>query len=102
MSEIVFTAARFGFLLLLWVFVFTVVGVIRRDLGVRASRLVAAPRGVALTATPAKVKRGKAASHLVVTLMDCIQSSEWHIPGKRERLPEVLGSLPMRCLCSNG
>ena len=49
MSEIVFTAARYGFLLLLWVFVFTVVGVIRRDLGVRPSRLVATPRGVSFT-----------------------------------------------------
>jgi pSer/pThr/pTyr-binding forkhead associated (FHA) protein len=68
LSEIVITAARYGFLLLLWVFVFTVVGVIRRDLGVRSSRLVAAPRGVTLAgARPAKVKRGKAATYLVVT-----------------------------------
>lgn len=69
MQAIVITAARFGFLLLLWIFVFTVIGVIRRDLGGRQSRLVAAPRGVALAgaARPAKVKRGKAATHLVVT-----------------------------------
>jgi hypothetical protein len=55
---------------LLWVFVFAVVGVIRRDLfGTRQSRLVAAPRGVNLTASarPAKVKRGKSARTMVVT-----------------------------------
>ena len=46
MPEIVVTVARFGFLILLWIFVFAVVGVIRRDLfaGGRPSRLVAAPR----------------------------------------------------------
>ena len=32
LPEIVLTVARFGFLVLLWIFVFTVVGVIRRDL----------------------------------------------------------------------
>ena len=60
MPESVITAARYGFLLLLWIFVFTVVGVIRRDLGARPSRLVAAPRGVAVVTgggRPAKVKR---------------------------------------------
>jgi hypothetical protein len=71
LPEIVITAARYGFLVLLWIFVFTVVGVIRRDLfvGARSSRLVAAPRGVAVTASgrPAKVKRGRAAHNLVVT-----------------------------------
>ena len=48
MPAIVITVARYGFLVLLWIFVFTVVGVVRRDLfaGVRSSRLVAAPRGV--------------------------------------------------------
>ena len=73
MPEIVITAARYGFLLLLWIFVFTVVGVIRRDLGARPSRLVAAPRGVAVVTgggRPAKVKRGKAAASLVVTRGD--------------------------------
>jgi hypothetical protein len=65
----VFTAARFGFLVLLWIFVFTVIGVIRRDLFVGArSRLVAAPRGVSMAiGRPAKVKRGRAAHHLFVT-----------------------------------
>src|SRR6266498_1446644 len=56
--ELVVTVARFGFLILLWIFVFTVVGVVRRDLfaGSRTSRIVAAPRGV-----------GRAAHQLVVT-----------------------------------
>jgi hypothetical protein len=71
LPEIVITVARYGFLVLLWIFVFTVVGVIRRDLfvGARSSRLVAAPRGVGVVAggRPAKVKRGRAAHHLVVT-----------------------------------
>ncbi len=72
MPDFVLTVARFGFLILLWIFVFTVVGVIRRDLfaGTRSSRLVAAPRGVGnvLPGRPAaKAKRGKAARQLVVT-----------------------------------
>mgnify|MGYP001099893170 CR=1 FL=1 len=47
MPEIVLTVARFGFLILLWIFAFTVVGVIRRDLfaSSRSNQLVAAPRG---------------------------------------------------------
>ncbi|HET6214973.1 MAG TPA: FHA domain-containing protein [Micromonosporaceae bacterium] len=70
--ELVLTVARFGFLVLLWIFVFTVVGVIRRDLfaGSRTSRLVASPRGVGGATgsmRPAKVKRGRAAHQLVVT-----------------------------------
>jgi Inner membrane component of T3SS, cytoplasmic domain len=73
LPEFVVAVARIGFLVLLWIFVFTVVGVIRRDLfaGARSSRLVAAPRGVGASAgppsRPAKVKRGKAAHQLVVT-----------------------------------
>jgi hypothetical protein len=74
LPELVITVARFGFLILLWIFVFTVVGVIRRDLfaGARSGRLVAAPRGVgAVTGQPlakaARVKRGRAARQLVVT-----------------------------------
>ena len=72
MPEIVITVARYGFLVLLWIFVFTVVGVIRRDLfaGARSSRLVAAPRGVGAVGgggRPAKVKRGRAAHNLLVT-----------------------------------
>ncbi|WP_229076745.1 FHA domain-containing protein [Actinoplanes sp. DH11] len=72
MPEFVLTVARFGFLALLWIFVFTVVGVIRRDLfsGARSKSIVASPRGVGgavLPGRPAKVKRGKAARQLVVT-----------------------------------
>jgi len=70
MPEVVLAVARFGFLALLWVFVFAVIGVIRRDLfGARQSRLVAAPRGITLAPAdrPAKVKRGKTARTLVVT-----------------------------------
>jgi hypothetical protein len=73
LPDFVLTVARFGFLILLWIFVFTVVGVIRRDLfaGVKSSRLVAAPRGVggavAQGRPAAKAKRGKAARQLVVT-----------------------------------
>ena len=72
MPEFVLTVARFGFLLLLWIFVFTVVGVIRRDLfaGVRSKSIVASPRGVGgpvVQGRPAKVKRGKAARQLMVT-----------------------------------
>ncbi|GAA3393815.1 FHA domain-containing protein FhaB/FipA [Cryptosporangium minutisporangium] len=61
MPEVVLAVARFGFLALLWVFVFAVVGVIRRDLtGARQPRLVATPRGVPLAppGRPAKAKRG--------------------------------------------
>ena len=72
MPPFVITVARFGFIILLWIFVFTVVGVIRRDLfaGAKSSRLVAAPRGIGASVTqgkPAKVKRGRAAHQLVVT-----------------------------------
>jgi len=72
LPEFVVAVARVGFIVLLWIFVFTVVGVIRRDLfaGARSSRLVAAPRGVSSStapARPAKVKRGRAAHQLVVT-----------------------------------
>ncbi len=71
-EQLVITVARFGLLVLLWIFVFTVVGVIRRDLfaGGRSSRLVAMPRGVGTSAVagrPAKVKKGRAAHQLVVT-----------------------------------
>jgi hypothetical protein len=72
MPEFVLTVARYGFLVLLWIFVFTVVGVIRRDLfaGTRASRIVATPRGVSAPpppGRPAKVRRGRTARQLVVT-----------------------------------
>jgi hypothetical protein len=68
---LVLQVARLGFLVLLWIFVFTVVGVIRRDLFAGArSRIVAAPRGVGAPAggtAPARVKKGRAAHQLVVT-----------------------------------
>jgi FHA domain len=71
LPAIALTVARLGFIVLLWIFVFTVVGVIRRDMfaGSRSSRLVAAPRGVggATGGRPAKVKRGRAAHQLLVT-----------------------------------
>src|SRR5439155_20643611 len=72
MHDVVVTVARFGFLVLLWVFVFAVIGVLRRDLflGARSSRLVATPRGASAPAAPAgrpaKGKRGKTAHHLMV------------------------------------
>src|SRR4029453_5203921 len=76
MPEFVLTVARYGFLVLLWIFVFTVVGVIRRDMfaGSRASRIVAAPPRVgapapaaARGAPPPRPRRGKVARQLVVT-----------------------------------
>ena len=72
MPEIVLTVARFGFLALLWIFVFAVVGVVRRDLfsGPRSNKLVAAPRGVGpmTPARPAaKARRGRSANQLIVT-----------------------------------
>jgi hypothetical protein len=70
LDELVLAVARFGLLVLLWIFVFAVVGVVRRDMfaGGRSRRMVAAPRAaVAAGATPAKVRRGRAAHHLVVT-----------------------------------
>src|ERR1044071_7178303 len=58
--EFVFTVARYGFLVLLWIFAFTVVGVIRRDLfaGSRSSRIVAAPRGGGGGTAPGGPARG--------------------------------------------
>lgn len=68
LPEIVNTVARFGFLALLWIFVFTVVGVIRRDLfaGSKTGRLVARPP-VATGPAPAKKREGRAAHQLIVT-----------------------------------
>lgn len=69
MPEVVLAVARFGFLALLWIFVFAVVGVIRRDLfaGARQSRLVAAPRGLGVPASAPRSKRGRQPRQLVVT-----------------------------------
>jgi len=70
MPEVVLAVARFGFLALLWLFIFAVVGVVRRDIfGTRGTRLVATPRGIStpVATRPARVKRGKTARTLVVT-----------------------------------
>ena len=69
MPEIVIAGARYGFLVLLWIFVFIVIGVIRRDLLAGARSRVAAPRGLGgvTGGRPAKVKRGRAAHYLFVT-----------------------------------
>ena len=74
MPEIVLTVARFGFLILLWIFAFTVVGVIRRDLfsSSRGNQLVAAPRGLSgpsSAASSGRPRRGGSRSprQLVVT-----------------------------------
>ena len=68
MTELVLTVARFGLLLLLWIFVFAVVGVVRRDMFVGAAgRLVATPRAAGGGGGGAKVKKGRAAHQLVVT-----------------------------------
>jgi hypothetical protein len=69
MPELVLTIARFGFLLLLWAFVFSVVGAIRRDMfSVRGSRVVSAPRGVGSpTSRPVKPRRGRVPRTMVVT-----------------------------------
>ena len=66
MPEIVLVVAKLGFLALLWVFVFTALGVLRRDLfGTRPARAAAAPRQAAPPRP--KAKRGKTPHQLVVT-----------------------------------
>ncbi len=69
MPEVVLTAARLGFLVLLWIFVFAALGVIRGDLfGTRRGRPVPPqPRSAPPQQRPAKVRRGKTAKVLVVT-----------------------------------
>jgi hypothetical protein len=69
LTEIVLAVARFGLLLLLWIFVFAVVGVVRRDMfaGARAGRLVAAPRATATAGRTTRPRKGRAAHQLVVT-----------------------------------
>ncbi|GLZ81271.1 phosphopeptide-binding protein [Actinorhabdospora filicis] len=67
MPEIVFTVTRFGFLLLLWVFVFAVVRTIRNDAyaASRAGKVVAAPPSVG--SPPGGRRAPRVARHLVVT-----------------------------------
>lgn len=71
MDELVLTVARFGLLVLLWIFVFAVVRVVRRDLFAtsRPRNVVAAPRTATAVNSnaPAKVRKGRAAHQLVVT-----------------------------------
>ncbi|MDP9240315.1 MAG: FHA domain-containing protein [Actinomycetota bacterium] len=70
MPEVVLAVTRIGFLALLWVFVFVVVGVIRSDLfGSRKTRQPPPMRRPAAPPPPrpAKVKRGRTAKMLVVT-----------------------------------
>lgn len=68
MDELVLTVGRFGLLALLWIFVFTVVGAVRRDMFAGARSRVATPRGAgAPTSRGPKVRRGRAAHQLVVT-----------------------------------
>lgn len=71
MPSIVLAVARFGFLALLWIFVFAVIGVIRRDLwsGGRGKRLVAAPPGMPAQspAAPGRQRQAGVPRVLVVT-----------------------------------
>ena len=68
MPEVVLAVARFGFLILLWIFVFAVINTIRRDLfaGARHSP-VAAPRGIGQIPGPQTARKGRVARQLVVT-----------------------------------
>ena len=68
MDELVLTVARFGLLVLLWIFVFTVAGVVRRDMFAGARSRVGTPRGVgASRGRASKDRRGRAAHQLIVT-----------------------------------
>ncbi|QAY69555.1 FHA domain-containing protein FhaB/FipA [Xylanimonas protaetiae] len=80
MSELTFTLLRLGYLVLLWVFVLTAIGVLRRDLSTRASggraerrrtRTATAPPSIAGAPAPAAPPapapvRGGAPTRLVV------------------------------------
>ncbi|GAA4913326.1 type III secretion system (T3SS) inner membrane Yop/YscD-like protein [Stackebrandtia albiflava] len=71
MPELVFTVARFGLLILLWVFVFVVARAIRRDVFARPGGGVAvASRGAAATPPPRGAPGApapQAARYLIVT-----------------------------------
>jgi hypothetical protein len=68
LSELVTTVARFGFLVLLWAFVFAVVMVIRRDVGFGKLSRVAAPQvGAHFTSLQARVRGSRVPKYLVVT-----------------------------------
>jgi hypothetical protein len=59
MSELTLTVLRLGLLVLLWVFVFSVVGVLRGDLyGTRVKRRAASPERAGATPRPVERRRG--------------------------------------------
>jgi hypothetical protein len=68
-DELVLTVARFGLLALLWIFVFTVAGVVRRDMfaGARSRAGAARGGGAASRGRTQNDRRGRAAHQLVVT-----------------------------------
>jgi hypothetical protein len=87
--ELVFTVARFGLLILLWVFVFVVARAIRRDVFARPGGGVVAARGSAATASsPPRGAPGspapQAARYLIVT------------EGDRQGTRLALGGSPIR------
>jgi hypothetical protein len=73
MSELTVTVVRLGLLAVLWVFVFSVVGVLRGDLfGTRVTQRVATPkpRPAPVPKAPAEPRRGanrRVPTHLLVT-----------------------------------
>jgi len=65
MAEIVLQAFRFGFLLLLWLFIFAAFRVVRADLfGGRAGRVTSVPPRAAV---PGRKRSARGPRHLVVT-----------------------------------
>jgi len=68
MPEIVLALARIGFLVLLWLFVFLALRVIRTDLfGTRASRVAAPPPAAAAPRSGKPARRRRTPRQLVVT-----------------------------------
>jgi len=76
MSELTVTLLRLGYLLLLWVFVLSAIGVLRRDLygtrilnrrQLRAERRAAGPSSAKPAATGSPVRRANEPTRLVVT-----------------------------------
>ena len=76
MSELAVTLLRLGYLLLLWVFVLSAIGVLRRDLygtrilnrrQLRAERRAAGPSSAKPAATGSPVRRANEPTRLVVT-----------------------------------
>ena len=76
MSELAVTLLRIGYLLLIWVFVLSAIGVLRRDLygtrilnrrQLRAERLAAGPPAAKPAPTPGVARRTNEPTRLVVT-----------------------------------